>query len=259
MSSSSQNPLNMKPDPYDGNSFVLPETKCTDERKMFFKRMNEILSLLFTTKLSYDVCSEEYKNKIPNMSFKEKTPIKLEIPGSNFVVMPASRIIKLTTDGINILTRQSFIMFYGSFETYLYQLCKRSFPLVGVTDSILDKSRDILSRKKWDGKFCGLSEAFNIGYKASELNSKFNNFEMDFDGKKYKKPLDLLDELAQVRHRIVHASSILETGNLIFVNINIFHGLLGFFFLLTDYVDSLFAKKFDYNRIKINPGGAYEP
>ncbi len=256
MSSISQNPLNMEPDPFDGKSFVLPETSCTDERKLFFKRMNEIQALLFTTKLSYDVCNKEYKRIIPNMPSQGNTPIKLEINGENFIIMPASRIIDLTTDGINIITRQSFIMFYGSFETYLFQLCERSFPLVGVTDNILDKSRDILSGKSWDGKFCGLSNAFSLGYKDSDLNRCFKNFEMDFEGKKIKKPLQLLDSLAQVRHRIVHASSILETGNLIFININIFHSLFGFFFLLTNYVDDLFAKKFNYSRNKINPGKA---
>jgi hypothetical protein len=79
---------------------------------------------------------------------------------------------------------------------------------------------------------------------------------MVFEGKKIKKPLQLLDSLAQVRHRIVHASSLLESGNLIFININMFHSLFGFFFLLTDYIDNLFAKKFNYSRNKINPGRA---
>ena len=256
MSSSSENPLNMTPDPFDGKSYVLPETECTEERKLFFKRMNEIQALLFTSKLSYDVCKKEYQKIIPNLQNKESTPMKLEINGSNFIVMPASRIIELTSDGINILTRQSFVMFYGSFETYLFQLCERSFPLVGVTEYILDKSRAILSGKPWDGRFCGLSNAFSLGYKDSDLTSRFKNFEMDFEGKKIKKPLQLLDALAQVRHRIVHASSILETCNLIFLDINIFHGLFGFYFLLTDYIDDLFATKFDYSRTKIKPGEA---
>mgnify|MGYP003412090900 CR=1 FL=1 len=256
MSSSSQNPLNMKPDPFDGKSFILPETECTEERKLFFKRMNEIQTLLFTTKHSYDICGKEYRNLIPNLPSKETTPIKFEINACNFIIVPASQILKLTTNGIGILTRQAFIMFYGSFETYLFQLCERSFPLVGVNDNILDKSREILSGKPWDGKFCGLSEIFSLGYKDSELSSRFKNFEMVFEEQKIKKPLQLLDALAQVRHRIVHASSILETGNLIFINIDMFHSLFGFFFLLTDYVDNLFAKKFNYSRLKINPGEA---
>ena len=79
---------------------------------------------------------------------------------------------------------------------------------------------------------------------------------MNFEGKKHKNPLHFLDELAQIRHRIVHASSILENDRLIFIHMNNFNTLFGFFFLLTDYVDNLFAKRFGYDRKMINPGEA---
>jgi hypothetical protein len=247
----------MIPDPFSGDTFVLPETDCTSERILFFKRMNEIQSLLYVTKLSFDVCKKDYEeNIIPKLPTKEKTPMRLKMNGGNSIDMPASRIVALTIDGINILTRQSFIMFYGSFETYLYQLFERSFPLIGVTEEILEKSRDMLMLKNWDGKFCKMNEVFDIGYKASDLTCRFNSFEMDFEGIKHKNPLHFLSELAQVRHRIVHASSILENNRKIFIDMNVFNEFFGFFFLLTDYVDSLFAKKFGYDRKKINPGEA---
>jgi hypothetical protein len=54
----------------------------------------------------------------------------------------------------------------------------------------------------------------------------------------------------------VHASSILEKGRLIFVNAQVFHAYYGFCTLLTDYVDDLFAKRFGYERVKINPAEA---
>ena len=257
MTSNPDNPLNMIPDPFAGVAFVLSETDCTDERKQFFRRMNEIQAFLFITKLSFDVCKEKYdRDIIPRLPFKANTIIKIEINGGNFIATPAARIIEMTTNGINLLTRQAFVMFYGSFETYLFQLFEKSFPLVGVTENILDKSRDILMLKKWDGKFCKMNEALNIEYKASDLIKWFNTFEMDFEGKKHKNPLSLLDELAQIRHRIVHASSILENDRLIFINMEIFHSLFGFFFLLTDYVDALFSKKFGYSRTALKPSKA---
>ena len=77
---------------------------------------------------------------------------------------------------------------------------------------------------------------------------------MNFGGSKYDNPLYFLHELAQVRHRIVHASSILENNKKIFIDMNIFNEFFGFFFHLTDYVDSLFAKKFGYDRKKMNSG-----
>ena len=259
MSSTPENPLNMVPDPFAGDVFVLPETSCTSERRLFFKRMNEIERFLYVTKLSFDVCKKNYEeNIIPKLPSEENTVMRLEMNNVNPIFIPASGIIELTSNGINILTRQAFVMFYGSFETYLYQLFEISFPAVGMTkpEEILDKSRDILMLKKWDGKFCKMNEVFNIGYRASELINYFSHFEMDFNGEKHKNPSVFLDKLAKVRHRIVHASSILEKDKKIFIDMNIFHGLFGFFFLLTDYVDDLFAIKFGYIRQKIKPSEA---
>lgn len=52
------------------------------------------------------------------------------------------------------------------------------------------------------------------------------------------------------------ASSILENDKFIFIDMNIFHGFFGFFFLLTDYIDNLFAKRFAYARKRLNPSEA---
>jgi len=257
MTTTPDNPLDMVPDPFAGNAFVLPQTNCTEERKLFFRRMNEIQAVLFIAKHSFDVCKEKYdKNIIPKLPSGANTPIKIEMNGGNFIVLPAFRITEMVTNGINILTRQAFVMFYGSFETYLFQLFERSFPLVGITENILDKSRDILMLKKWDGKFCKMNEVFGIDYKAGNLIDHFKTFEMDFEGKKHKNPLTFLDEIAQVRHRIVHASSLLENNKLIFIDMNIFHSFFGFFFLLTDYIDERFGSKFGFTRTAINPAKA---
>jgi len=257
MSSTPDNPLNMVPDSYAGDTFVLPETDCTDERKQFFGRMNEIQTFLFVTKVSFDVCKEKFEKVIiPQLPFNSNTPIRLGMNEDVFVTMPAARIVSMTTNGINLLTRQAFVMYYGSFETYLFQLFERSFPLIGVTENILEKSRDILMLKKWDGKFCKINETLNIGYRANDLIQAFSNFELDFQGKIHKNPLNFLDDLAQIRHRIVHASSILENDKLIYIDIKIFHGFFYFFFLLTNYVDELFSRRFGYTRTAINPSRA---
>jgi hypothetical protein len=79
---------------------------------------------------------------------------------------------------------------------------------------------------------------------------------MDFGGKKTKNPLTFLDELAQIRHRIIHASSILDTGNLVFINIAFLHEFFYFYSLLTGYVDDLFSKKFSYPMTSVEPAKA---
>ena len=147
-------------------------------------------------------------------------------------------------------------MLYGSLETFIFELIERSFLQIGVTENILERSLEIMMRKKWDGKFCKLSDIFALKYEATSMMRHFGEFQMEFEGETFKNPLIFLDELTQIRHRIVHASSILEEGKLIFVNAQVFHAYYDFCALLTDYVDGLFAEKFGYSRVKINPAEA---
>ena len=256
MKNNSNNPIGMVRDPYDGAGFVFPKTNCTRERRLFIKRVNEIHALLYITKHAYDETKMIYQGRIPKLPLKDKTPIKIELSTGNSTMFPASAIVRLSSDGINVLTRQAFTMFYGSFETYLFQFFERSFPNIGVEQEIIERSIEILMGGKWDSKFNKMSECFGLNFKAGELNNHFLGFELNFGGKILKSPLSFLDELAKVRHRIVHASSILEKDQLISVDLDIFHGFYSFYFLLTDFVDSLFSKRFNYPRLEINPAEA---
>jgi hypothetical protein len=256
MNSSEENPLNMVPDPYDGKAFVLPPTMCTNERRLFFRRMNEILGFLYVTTFSYGECGKNLEKSIPKLPFGDKTDIRIESKDGMFIVTPARQIVAMTKGGIDILVRQVFIMTYGSFETYLFQLFDRSYPSIGLSENTLDVSMDILMRKKWDGKFCKMRDVFGVNYKSSDLLLHFNDLAMDFDGQKIKNPLTFLDELAQIRHRIVHASSILDTGNLVFITISFCHEFFYFFSLLTGYLDGLFSRRFSYPMTNIQPAKA---
>lgn len=252
----SENPLGMIPDPYAGDSFVFPETLCTDQRRLWFRRTNEIIGFLTTTELALRECRAKYEQLMPEGGLKPDTPLKLESSDGRSVVMPMQAFLKQCANGVDVLCRQVFVMLYGSLETFLFELLQRSFPEIGITENIQDSSLEIMMRKKWDGKFCKTSDVFGLNYEAKELVNHFKGFEMNFEGRVYKDPLLFLDELAQIRHKIVHASSILEKGRLIFVNAQIFHAYYAFCTLLTDYVDDLFAKKFGYQREKINPAKA---
>lgn len=252
---STPNPLRMVPDRFDGKSFVLPPTDCTEERRLFLRRTNEILGFLFVTCL----CCQEYRSQfeklIPNMPFKDATPIKITLK-SKLSIMKASRVLSIARENIDIISRQSFIMIYGSFETYLYDFFKRSFPLIGVKDGVFEKSLDILMKGRWDGKLCKIGRVFDIEYKAGHMISHFSDFKMEFEGKVYKSPLDFLDEIAKIRHRITHASSILENDEIIRVDVDILPEFVAFYYHLTDYIDNMFAKRFGYLRTTVIPGEA---
>ena len=248
-----ENPLSQVTGTISDDKFVFPVTKCTSERRQFFKRLNEIFSLLFITKHSYDELNKIYQQRIPKMPAKENNHMRLELSSGYSMDFPAKLILDITKDGINILTRQTFVMFYESFETYLYQLFEKSFLLQGIAENeIIDRSKDILMNGKWDSKFNRMSNIFRLDFRAGELNKCFSDFELNFEGEICTNPLSFMDELAKVRHRIVHASSILDKDKLISIDINIFHELYGFYFLLTDFTDYLFEKTFCYPRQDVN-------
>ena len=87
---------------------------------------------------------------VPKLPKKANTELKLSLESGESIFTTPTRIVECAKNGPDILTRQLFVMFYGSFETYLYQLFERSFPLAGVTEDILNKSKEILMLKKWD-------------------------------------------------------------------------------------------------------------
>lgn len=208
MNAKDKNPLEMVSDPYDGKTFVLPQTLCTNERKLFFKRMNEILGFLYVTTFSFSECRKNFEEIVPKLPFGDKTDIKIESKDGRCIITPAGKLIAMTKEGLDILARQIFVMIYGSFEIYLFQLFDRSYPNIGVSENTLDISIDILMRKKWDGKFCKMRDVFGVAYKVNDLTLGFSDLQMDFSGKKIENPLIFLDELAQIRHRIVHASNV---------------------------------------------------
>ncbi len=257
MNKDPENPLGMVPDPISGSTFVFPLTKCTRERKLFFKRINEIHALLYITKHAYDETNKIYQQHIVKFPKRENTSIKIELNTGHSVMLPAGSILKLTGDGINVLTRQTFVMLYGSFETYLFQLFENSFARIGIGEAeAMDQAIEILMGGKWDSKFNRMSSVFSLDFKAGDLNKHFSGFELNFGGIIYKNPLLFVDELAKVRHKIVHASSILEKNQLISIGMEMFHGLYAVYFLLTDFVDALFEKRFGYQRSEINPAAA---
>jgi hypothetical protein len=152
MNTDLQNPLGLIPIRFQA-SVHFPPTKCS-RKKAIFKRTNEIHALLFITKHAYDETSKIYHQRIEKLPKRENTPIKLELNAGHSLMFPAGHILGLTNDGINILTRQTFVMLYGSFETYLYQLFERSFAILGVPeDERIDRSIEILMGGKWDSKF----------------------------------------------------------------------------------------------------------
>lgn len=256
MTGKPKNPLGMIRDPYAGDGFILPDTLCTDQRRAFFRRAKEILKFLTIADLALKECKTKYDQLLSKKQLKPDTPLKLGFSDGRSTIMPVGSFLNGCNEGVEFLCRQVFVMLYGIWETYLFEILELSFPKIGITENILEQSLKILMKGNWDGKFCKMQNTLGIDYKASDIVNHFRGFEMNFGGKIFKNPFHFLDELAQIRHRIIHASSILDNGKPIFINAQMFPAYLSFFTLLTEYVDKMFSEKFKYTQVKINPAEA---
>lgn len=256
MADKSRNPVRMVRDPYAGDGFILPDTLCTDQRKAFFRRAKEILKFLTISDLALKECKNKYEQLLSKNQLKPDTPLKLGFSDGRSTIMPVGSFLNGCNEGVEFLCRQVFVMLYGCWETYLFEILERSFPQIGISENILENSLKILMKGNWDGKFCKIQNTLGIDYKAKDLVNHFSGFEMNFSGAIFKNPFNFLDELSQIRHRIIHASSMLDNGKPIFINAQMFPAYLSFFALLTEHVDKLFSEKFKYTQIKINPAKA---
>ena len=256
MTSKPKDPLGMIRDPYAGDSFILPDTPCTDQRRAFFRRAKEIFKFLTISDLALKECKTKYEQLLSKKQLKPDTPLKLGFSDGRSTIMPVSSFLNGCNEGVEFLCRQVFVMLYGIWETFLFEILERSFPQIEIFENILEQSLKILMKGNWDGKFCKMQSTLGIDYKANNLVNHFKDFEMNFGGTKFKNPLHFLDELAKIRHRIIHASSMLDNGKPIFINAQVFPAYLSFLALLTEYVDRLFSERFGYTQTRINPAEA---
>lgn len=243
------NPLGLVPDPFAGDIFVLPPTLCTEQRKGWFHRVNEIMAFQLITEYALRKCKESVPPLIPG----ETTPTRINSPDGRAVIMTKKGLEQRAGDGLEYLGRQVFVMLYGAFEMYLFELIERSFPEFGITEEIDKKSIEIMMGKKWDGKLCSLSDTFQLNYKVSDLIKSFKDFKLFFEEKQFTNPVLFLEELAPIRHRIVHGINTNKEGKPIYINFGILQPLRGYYFLMTDYIDELFNARFGFQRTMVDP------
>ena len=262
------NPLKMVKDPLCGDVLVLGDSFCTVQRRQWFRRSNEILAFQMVAVYALKECDRDISERIPQLPHKDATPLAIDMNGHR-IEAPARRIVQAAKGGVDVVARQVFAMSYGSFETYLLQLMTQSFPLVGREHDVSDESVKMLIGKSWRSKFAKMDSTLGLGHKDGELVAHFAGFNMRCLRSDFKHPLDFMSRIGEIRHRIVHASSIIDAdftekyphtramqGKSVGIKLDTNHEMYAFYALLTDYIDDLFARRFGFDRQLVNPATA---
>lgn len=260
-----KNPLKMISLDIDG-PFVLPPTTCTNRRSEFLKRGNTILGFYLTLALYSDKGRETMDALEKSGQLKYDTPIRMKSDKEGIDSrLNYGLLKKLFARAGAQLTNQVFLMVYGNFEAYLLDIIADGLKGLSHTDP-QEEAIQLMMGTTWRGKFDRITQKLQIKLGRGILTAKFVNFDMGFFGEKCTDPIDFLDRMADLRHRLVHSTgraddsllskypnSGLHIGDVISLPFGLPYGIHFFFVLMTEVVDQAFVDRFGWPMSVIAP------
>ena len=130
----------------------------------------------------------------------------------------------------------------------------------------LQDAVSLTASTKWAGKLDRISQKFTLKLGKRHFVDRYKNIDMRFLGKATKDPIEMLQAMADMRHRIVHSAgrvdsklieeypkSGLKEGEFIQIPFGFPFDIHFFFVPITDLLDEVFCTKFNWSRIMIAP------
>ena len=253
------NPLGMR-QLEDGGPFVLPPSPCSQRRIEFLKRGNTILGFYTVMSIVSKTGGDVITRQEEQGKFRTDTPFRLKMPNGNISQMNYGLFKKYFANAGSHLTNQVFLMLYGNFEAYLADLVLDALTQMNIPDSYEETLR-LLYTSKWQGKIDRITQKLKVQLGTRKFRNGFRNIDMDFLGQRCQNPIDFLEKVADLRHRLVHYSgrvdkqfvtdypkSGLSEGSLISLPLGFPMSIQLFFVHLTDLIDEAFCLKFGWQR-----------
>lgn len=205
------NPLNMRQLEAEG-PFVLPSIQCTQILTDFLRRGNRILGFYFTV-ASYSEKGREYVEQAEKAGkLKPDTPIRIKMQPQGIEIRLNYGLLKKQFSQAGAqLTNNVFLGVYGNFEAYMLDLIAAGLKELSYTNPE-DEAVKIMLGTAWHGKFDRIIQKIGVTLGKGKLVNKFRNLDMGFLGEKCVDPIDFLDSMADLRHRLVHSSGRADTA-----------------------------------------------
>lgn len=249
-----------------GGPFVLPPTLCSDRRADFLKRGNIILGFYLAMALYAGEGRKRLEAAESEGNLKYDTPIRMKLDPGGFETRLNYGLLKkqFARAGAQ-LTSQVFLMVYGNFEAYLLDIAADGLRELSTLNPE-EEAIQLMMGTAWHGKFDRIIQRLGIKLGKRLLVNKFRDLEMGFLGDKCDDPIDFLDRMADLRHRLVHSigradnalvakypNSGLGVGDVITLPFGLPQGIHLFFVLLTEVVDQTFAARFNWPMSTVAP------
>jgi hypothetical protein len=263
MSGTQPNPLGMRQIEPDG-PFVLSPVLCSERRKEYFHRANRILATYCSLAAYAHFGKEALESTANQKQLSDTNPIRINM--SDYVMQTTYRQLRKSHSRAGAqLTNQIFLMIYGNFDAYLFDLVRDALSDLAVQDPI-QEAVSMLASMRWAGKIDRLSNKLSVKLPKRKLLQKYKDIEMGFLGKASKNPIDFLQSMANLRHRLVHSAgradpkliqeypnSGLKEGDLIELPFGLPYSINFFFVPFTDVLDESFCDQYSWRREMIAP------
>ena len=257
-SSGEGNPLGMW-ELEDGGPFVLPPQSCSERRQEFFRRANRILGTYAATTLYAGVGQTSLERSAEAHGIRDKTPMR--IPMGRVTIQWPYRVLRSTfASAGDELTNQAFLMIYGNFEAYLADLVYDALASSHAKAPFDDALR-LMASMKWWGKLDRIGQRFDLRLGRARYRKAYEGIEMGFLGREMSDPIDFLEAMAEMRHRLVHSAGRVDAnlrtkypgydlpeGALIRLPPELPFDIQLFLVPLTDLLDDAFCTRFGWKR-----------
>lgn len=244
--------------------YILPPQRCSLRRREFFLRANRILGSYTTLAIYSDFGRQWGEFQAKKGVFGDKTPMRFTI---NERTMQTSyrKFKEIYQKALPQLTNYIFLMIYGNFESFFADL---------VIDGLLEQNHPnpkeetirLMMATKWVGKIDRISQKFGLDLGKRARDEHFQELHMEITGNVYKDPIEFLQKMADIRHRLVHYSGQvdallikdvpnygLSVGDLIELPGQLPYDVNNYFVMLTEMIDEAFSNQFGWSRVLIPP------
>jgi len=224
------------------------------------------MSFYFTV-ASYSGQGQQYVEQIEKAGkLKYDTPIRFKIEPQGIEIRLNYGLLKKQFSKAGAqLTNNVFLGVYGNFEAYMLDVIVAGLKELSHPNPE-NEAVSMTLGTAWQGKFSRIIQKFGVQLGKGKLVNQFRNFDMGFLGEQCVDPIDFLDRMADLRHRLVHSSGRVDnalinkypkanfkSGDLIELPFGLPYGIHMFFVFLTEVIDEVFALKFNWTRSIVAP------
>ena len=245
-------------------AFVPGPTLCSERRREYLQRAHGILGFYVAITAYCGKGKEVVEHSIEAHSINDDTTIKLTLDGHTWA--GSCRLLRrMFGEAGSRLSNEVFLMLYGNLEAFLADLLADALRHQGAPDP-LRAAVSMMMGTTWPGRLSRIQEKLGVRLGKGARVAHFHDVEMAFLGEASTDPAEFLENMAQLRHRLVHSTgrideefaaaypgARLEVGARAALPLGLPFDVHWLLMIWTDFVDRAFCAQYGWPRTEASP------